>query len=153
MTLVLSPEALQRPGTVGRIQLGGSIKICTANGASCPLVPSAISLFGCRLLTSSIILATPTGTVGKISTDTRVSATWGGWIKTVLFITDRKKDMIISGGANIFPTEIEASLIAAPFITDVAVLGGLIPSLERASLPRFSQLKDGPTIKPKSMLG
>ena len=40
-----------------------------------------------------------------------------------LFITDRKKDMIISGGANIFPAEIEAVLIDAPFIRDVAVFG------------------------------
>ncbi len=35
--------------------------------------------------------------------------------------------MIISGGANIFPTEIEAVLIDAPFIQDVAVFGAPDP--------------------------
>jgi long-chain acyl-CoA synthetase len=44
-----------------------------------------------------------------------------------LFITDRKKDMIISGGANIFPAEIEAVLMRAPFIRDVAVFGAPDP--------------------------
>ena len=39
------------------------------------------------------------------------------------FICDRKIDMIISGGANIYPAEIEAALSAHPAILDVAVIG------------------------------
>jgi fatty-acyl-CoA synthase/long-chain acyl-CoA synthetase len=45
-----------------------------------------------------------------------------------LFICDRKKDMIISGGMNVYPAEIEAALEAEPRIADVAVIG--IPSEE-----------------------
>src|SRR3546814_930600 len=40
-----------------------------------------------------------------------------------IFITDRIKDMIISGGVNIYPAEIEAVLIRHPAIQDVAVIG------------------------------
>ena len=40
-----------------------------------------------------------------------------------LYISDRKKDMIISGGANIFPAEIEAALINMPEVFDCAVFG------------------------------
>ena len=39
------------------------------------------------------------------------------------YICDRKKDMIISGGVNIYPAEIEAVLDAHPHVLDVAVIG------------------------------
>jgi len=45
-----------------------------------------------------------------------------------LYICDRKKDMIISGGMNIYPAEIEAALEHHPKIADVAVFG--VPSEE-----------------------
>jgi len=44
------------------------------------------------------------------------------------YICDRKKDMIISGGVNIYPAEIEAVLDAHPDVLDVAVIG--VPSEE-----------------------
>ncbi len=44
------------------------------------------------------------------------------------YICDRKKDMIISGGVNIYPAEIEAVLDAHPDVLDVAVIG--VPSDE-----------------------
>jgi fatty-acyl-CoA synthase/long-chain acyl-CoA synthetase len=44
------------------------------------------------------------------------------------FICDRKKDMIISGGMNVYPAEIEAALDHHPAVADVAVFG--IPSEE-----------------------
>ncbi len=40
-----------------------------------------------------------------------------------VFIHDRKKDMIISGGENVYPAEIEGVLIAHPDVADVAVIG------------------------------
>ena len=40
-----------------------------------------------------------------------------------LYICDRKKDMIISGGVNIYPAEIEAVIYQHPGVLDVAVFG------------------------------
>jgi acyl-CoA synthetase (AMP-forming)/AMP-acid ligase II len=40
-----------------------------------------------------------------------------------LYIVDRKKDMILSGGQNIYPQDIEAVLVTHPQIADVAVIG------------------------------
>jgi long-chain acyl-CoA synthetase len=45
-----------------------------------------------------------------------------------LYVVDRKSDMVISGGANIYPAEIEAVLIAMPGVADCAVFG--IPDAE-----------------------
>src|SRR6266704_3340432 len=45
-----------------------------------------------------------------------------------LFLCDRKKDMVISGGVNIYPAEIEAALLALSGVRDCAVFG--IPNAE-----------------------
>lgn len=43
-----------------------------------------------------------------------------------LYIVDRKKDMIISGGQNVYPTDIESVMLEHPLVAEVAVIG--IPS-------------------------
>ncbi|MEY4861986.1 MAG: hypothetical protein RLZ51_81, partial [Pseudomonadota bacterium] len=45
-----------------------------------------------------------------------------------LYLTDRKIDMIISGGVNVYPAEIEAVLAAHPAVHDVAEIG--VPNAE-----------------------
>ncbi|MEZ5946963.1 MAG: class I adenylate-forming enzyme family protein [Hyphomonas sp.] len=40
-----------------------------------------------------------------------------------LYITDRKKDMIVSGGQNIYPVDIEAVMVGHPAVSEVAVIG------------------------------
>jgi acyl-CoA synthetase (AMP-forming)/AMP-acid ligase II len=57
----------------------------------------------------------------------------GGWLHTgdagyldeegFLYIYDRVKDMIVSGGENIYPAEVESALYGHPAIADVAVIG------------------------------
>jgi bile acid-coenzyme A ligase len=40
-----------------------------------------------------------------------------------LYIADRRVDMIVSGGANVFPAEVEAALSEHPAVADVIVIG------------------------------
>ena len=62
-----------------------------------------------------------------------------------VYICDRKKDMIISGGVNIYPAEIEAVLYAHPQVLDVAVFG--IPDDEWGErVHAIVQAKPGETI-------
>ena len=48
-----------------------------------------------------------------------------GWLEPegFLHIVDRRVDMIITGGANVFPAEVETALIDHPGIADVVVIG------------------------------
>jgi acyl-CoA synthetase (AMP-forming)/AMP-acid ligase II len=92
----------------------------------------------------------PANTVGEIATRSskNMSRYWNnpeataetidaeGWLRTgdagymdedgYLYIHDRVKDMIISGGENVYPAEVENALYAHPRVADVAVIG--IPS-------------------------
>ena len=67
---------------------------------------------------------------------TRNSRGWStlgdvGWVDEdgYLYLTDRKSFMIISGGVNIYPQEIENHLVTHPRVADVAVFGGPHPEM------------------------
>lgn len=128
MTLISSEEAIRKPGSVGKILAGGSIKILDDDGNELPAgdvgtIYVHLPLFGDFNYTNA---------EGALA-DQRVAghATVGdmGYLdeEEYLFISDRKKDMIISGGANIFPAEIEAELIKMPQVADCAVFGAPDP--------------------------
>ncbi len=92
----------------------------------------------------------PAGEVGEIWTrsgqnmkgywrkpdETAKTLTADGWLRTgdagyvdeagFVFIHDRVKDMVVSGGENIYPAEVENVLFAHPGVADVAVIG--VPS-------------------------
>ena len=66
-----------------------------------------------------------------------------------LFLVDRKSFMIISGGVNIYPQEIEDALIFHPDIVDVAVIG--VPNEEMGEeVKAVVQLTEGGTGSPKA---
>ena len=48
--------------------------------------------------------------------------------KGYVFLTDRFSDMVVSGGANIYPAEAEQVLIEHPYVMDVACIG--VPNKE-----------------------
>jgi acyl-CoA synthetase (AMP-forming)/AMP-acid ligase II len=68
-----------------------------------------------------------------------------------IYIVDRKKDMIVSGGENIYPREIEEVLYHHPKIQDAAAIG--VPdSMWGESVKAFVVLKRGETMKTEEVI-
>lgn len=122
-TIISAGEWLDKPGSVGKAWPGSDVKILDEQHDE-----------------------VPTGTEGTVymslaqanfeykgdekkTADNRVEGyfTVGDWglldEDGYLFLKDRKSDMIISGGVNIYPAEIEAELINVAGVADVAVFG------------------------------
>ncbi|MES2262675.1 MAG: acyl-CoA synthetase [Pseudomonadota bacterium] len=122
MTALSSEEWLAKPGSVGRAVLG-VIKVVDDNGDEVPngTVGNVYFADGPRFVYHNDPEKTrhaynrhgwaTLGDVGHIDAD--------GY----LFLSDRKHFMIISGGVNIYPQEIENCLGSHPMIADVAVIG------------------------------
>jgi long-chain acyl-CoA synthetase len=67
------------------------------------------------------------------------------------FITDRKKDMLISGGLNVYPREIEEVLCSHPKVMEAAVIGEPHPT--HGEVPKaFVVLKEGQTATPQEIM-
>ncbi len=69
-----------------------------------------------------------------------------------LYILDRKKDMIISGGENIYPAEIEDMLLHNPKVADAAVIG--FPDLKWGeAVKSIVVVKPGQTLSEEELIG
>jgi acyl-CoA synthetase (AMP-forming)/AMP-acid ligase II len=84
-----------------------------------------------------------------------------GWLHTgdlgyvdrdgYVFLLDRKNDLIIRGGQNVYPAEIERVIRAEPGVADVAALG--IPSADWGEVPlAFVVAEDGAKLNPASLI-
>ena len=119
-----SLEWLAHPGTVGRPMAGTEIKIYDEDANE--LGPAGIGEIFLR--TEAYSDFTYHG-----RPDQRQQVDRGGLVTCgdvgyldadgFLFICDRKRDMVISGGVNIYPAEIENALVNCPGVRDCAVFG------------------------------
>jgi long-chain acyl-CoA synthetase len=124
VTFANSGDALQKPGTVGRIAPGAELRFVGDDGK--PLPQGEIGEIYSR------IAGNPDFTYhnkpekrAEIERDGFITSGDVGYIDAdgYVFICDRKRDMVISGGVNIYPAEIEAVLHAIPGVHDCAVFG------------------------------
>jgi fatty-acyl-CoA synthase len=127
--VALTPEDHVHPvgdrlASTGRVMSGSAIRIVDPAGA--PLPP---------LLVGEVCVRTPGMMAGywNLPDATREAIDADGWLRTgdagyldgdgYLFLRDRIKDMIISGGENIYPVEVETALADHPAVAAVAVIG------------------------------
>jgi long-chain acyl-CoA synthetase len=121
--LLDDPIAYARLGSAGREMPGVMVRTVDADGK-----PVAAGTPGEVIVRSDLVMP---GYWNR--PDATAEALKNGWLHTgdvgyldpegYLFITDRIKDMIISGGANIYPREVEEVLLQHPAVAEVCVIG------------------------------
>jgi long-chain acyl-CoA synthetase len=123
-TIATPRRWLERPGTVGRPIVGAVVKILDDDGDELPPgEPGSIYIGSAGAESaeyfkdpekSESIRRGPLVTLGDI-----------GYFDDdgFLFLCDRKIDMVISGGMNVYPAEVEACLLGNEAVADVAVIG------------------------------
>ncbi|AEG51424.1 o-succinylbenzoate--CoA ligase [Sphingobium chlorophenolicum L-1] len=124
LTFCGSEEWLSHPGTVGRVLDDARVAVLDAAGQQCP-AGSTGQIYGRRMLFPDFTY------VGD--DEKRRGSERGGLITLgdvghmdedgYLYLTGRNSDVIISGGVNIYPAEIEAAIMAIPGVVDCAVIG------------------------------
>ena len=122
MTMVASPDWLTHQGTVGRAILG-TLHICKDDDAEAQVGEEGVIFFespypfayhkdeGKTAEATHPSGWTTLGDIGKLDED------------GFLYLTDRRSNMIISGGVNIYPQEIENLLVTHEKVMDAAVIG------------------------------
>ena len=122
LTVATCDDWLAKPGTVGRA-VQGEIRICGEDGEELPVGEEGLVRFAdpnpfayhndpARTAAAYNQHGWPTlGDIGRVDAD--------GY----LFLTDRANFMIISGGVNIYPQEIENRLLEHPAVVDAGVIG------------------------------
>ncbi len=120
-------EGNQRMRSAGKAVPGVKIEVRGADNGECP-----------RGEIGEICISSPSNTSGywKLPDATAKTIDSDGWLHTgdagimdedgYIYIQDRIKDMIISGGENVYPAEVENAMFGHPCIAEVAVIG--IPS-------------------------
>jgi long-chain acyl-CoA synthetase len=123
-TIATPRRWLERPGTVGKAIHGVTLHILDGEGRECPAgEPGTIYMEH----------ATPPETEYFKDPEKTREMRWGNLVTLgdvghldedgYLFLRDRKVDVVISGGVNIYPAEIEAVLLQCDLVADVAVIG------------------------------
>lgn len=117
--------ALRKPNSLGFPALHVDLRVADSEGGQTVLPPHAIG---------EIQVRSAGVTPGYWKQDDLTAAAFvEGWFRTgdlgyfddegLLFLVDRKKDMFISGGENVYPSEIENVISAFPEVAQVAVIG------------------------------
>ena len=114
---------LEKPGTVGRSIRGVTVRILDDEGRELP--PGEIGEVYIDVGSRQFSYTGDPEETEKVFRGTGFTIGDIGYLDEdgYLFISDRKKDMVISGGVNIYPAEVEAVLVDHPGVADVAVIG------------------------------
>jgi long-chain acyl-CoA synthetase len=157
-TACRSEEWLARPGTVGRARPGRSLEV-EPDGTIWCTVPSyaRFEYYGDPAKTAAAWRANPdgqsaftVGDLGRLDDD--------GY----LFLDGRREDLVITGGVNVYPLEVENALREHPGVADVAVYGvpderwgqrvcaAVVGTASAAELDDFARERLAPPKRPKT---
>ncbi|GBE66058.1 long-chain-fatty-acid--CoA ligase FadD13 [Mycobacterium sp. MFM001] len=148
---VISPDdAMSHVGSTGKAFFHTEVRIVDDNGVDVePGVPGEVLVRGRHVMAG--YWNRPEATAETIT---------DGWLHTgdvavrdadgFVYIQDRIKDMIISGGENVYPAEIEDVLLSHPGIADVAVLG--MPSVKWGESPLAVVVRADPDLDEAAVL-
>lgn len=122
-TMVGPDEWLTKPGTVGKPWQGAEIAIF--DDSDNRVGPNVIGTVYIKMQQAFEYHRDKEKTAKAHNTAGYFTVGDAGYLDEdgYLFLSDRKADMIISGGVNIYPAEIEAILVTHPAVLDVAVFG------------------------------
>ena len=145
VTIALPGEHTARPGTIGRLIGGNEVRLIDGEGRDVP-----VGAVGELYTRNGMLMDGYHG--NQQATD---DATRDGFISVgdlayrdadgYFYLADRKTDMVISGGVNIYPWEIEQRLHEHPAVQEAAVVG--VPDAEWGeSLAAFIVLRAGQTV-------
>ncbi len=124
MTRLDSAEALRKPGSAGRPLPGVVIRILDAEGREMPTGQAGLIHIRQPDYADFTYAGDPAARQ-RMEHDGLLTMGDVGYLDDdgFLFIVDRAADMVISGGVNIYPAEIEATLLLMPGLADCAVFG------------------------------
>jgi len=122
-TILAADDAVRKAGSIGKPAFHSALRIVNEDQADVHIGE-----------VGELIFRGPTVTLGYWNKpDATAEALRGGWFHTgdlaymdedgYVFIVDRKKDMFISGGENVYPVEIEKWIYEHPKVSEVAVFG------------------------------
>lgn len=123
-----TPEQVRsKPGTVGRALRGAAIRVLGPDGE-----PAAVGEIGEIVVRGPVVMA---GYLGMIPPDDELHTGDLGYLDGDgdLWVVQRRDDLIISGGENIYPAEVEAALRQHPDVADALVVG--VDDAEWTQLP------------------
>jgi len=149
--LIAPEDAIERAGSTGKAFFHTDVKVVDEDGNECGANESGeVWIKGPHIMTG--YWNRPEATAETITAD--------GWLKTgdvaimdpegFVYIQDRVKDMIISGGENVYPAEIENVIMAMEGVTEAAVIG--IPSEKWGESPLAIVVKSEESITAKDVL-
>jgi long-chain acyl-CoA synthetase len=124
VTSITSHEALRKPGSAGRALGKAALRILDESGRELP--PGEVGLIYARQPAfPDFVYNNNPEARRRIERDGLWSLGDMGYLDAegYLYVVDRASDMVISGGVNIYPAEIEATLITMPGVHDCAVFG------------------------------
>ncbi|HXY66557.1 MAG TPA: long-chain fatty acid--CoA ligase [Mycobacterium sp.] len=148
--VINSENALTHIGSTGKTFFHTDVRLVDENGGDVgPGVPGEVLVRGRHIMAG--YWKRPAATAATIT---------DGWLHTgdlavsdaegFIYIQDRIKDMIISGGENVYPAEIEDVLLSHPGIAEVAVLG--MPSVKWGESPLAVVVRSDPNLDEAAVL-